>query len=222
MTSTAAKLSAAQEAALSDLDQTFLQIYQELGRATTELASRATSEILDISRDYLSQNANDVLMQFYALYMGNSKVDARKEQVNQEVDDLFDQIQSQLAQGQEVEIKEDDEAKKERLGLSGLQKQLEGMITLDRGIRDKILPALASMQFEDLVRQRIEHLHQLWQTVAPQIGFEVANVEALGESLATMLTSQAETKEFYELVLNKQPPAVAAEASVFLSFMDEE
>ncbi len=211
--STAGKLDASVAADLDLLDATFLELYEDLVKSAVDVAAQATQEVFQLSNGYLSQSANDMLKQFYALYFGDGEVAARKEKINQEVDDLFDQIQAQVNAGGEITLAENDEAKKERLGLSGLQKQMEGLITLDKGIREKILPAMTSMQFEDAVRQRLNHLVAMWRA-RPQV--------ADAEKLATFCTSQAETAAYYKHVLHKPAPKGVETPSVFLSFMDGE
>lgn len=211
--STAGKLNASVSADLELLDQKFLAVYGELVQEAIDVAAQATQEVFQLSNGYLSQSANDLLKQFYALYFGVGEVAARKEKINQEVDDLFDQIQAQVDAGAAVDVQEDDSAKKERLGLSGLQKQMEGLITLDKGIREKILPAMCSMQFEDMVRQRLEHLVLMWQSNPKADDAEV---------LVAYCTSQTETETFYKHVLHRPAPAGEDNPSIFLSFMDEE
>lgn len=211
--STAGKLDASVTADLDSLDSAFLSVYGELAQGAMDVAAQATQEVFQLSNSYLSQSANDLLKQFYALYFGDGEVATRKEQINKEVDDLFDQIQAQVDAGCAVDVQENDAAKKERLGLSGLQKQMEGLITLDKGIREKILPAIYSMQFEDMVRQRLEHLVKMWQSRPKAEDAEV---------LATYCTSQSESKSFYTHVLHRPAPAGEDNPSVFLSFMDEE
>lgn len=211
--STAGKLDASVAADLDLLDETFLGLYEDLVKSAIDVAAQATQEVFQLSNGYLSQSANDMLKQFYALYFGDGEVAARKEKINQEVDDLFDQIQAQVNAGAEITLAENDEAKKERLGLSGLQKQMEGLITLDKGIREKILPAMTSMQFEDAVRQRLDHLVGMWR----------ARPKAEdAETLATFCTSHAETIAYYKHVLHKPAPQGVETPSVFLSFMDGE
>ena len=54
---------------------------------------------------------------------------------------------------------------KECLYISQAQKQIESFIAIQDAIKSKVAPVIASMQFEDLMQQRIEHLEAGYQKV---------------------------------------------------------
>jgi hypothetical protein len=193
------------------IDELFLDVFLDLCADASDKVARSTQEIFDLSGKFMSKDTSDTLKQFYNLYFGTGGVDKQKERVNKEVDDLIDQIQENMASGKDVSaIKENEQSKLERLGLSGLQKQLEGLITLDEGIKNKIMPALSSMQFEDAVKQRLEHLSQGWDLVIrPQPGMLL--FEAVQEVVGATLSSADEIHAYYRIVLKEEPPEVTEE-----------
>ncbi len=205
----------------AELDQTFLAILTAQCQRATEEAGHCTGSIFNLTSKYLNQPEFEVLQQFYDLYfVASGEMESKKQAINDDVDDLVSMLQEQLARGEELSAPEENEARKqERLSLSAIQKKLEGLITLDSGIRDQVLPALASMQFEDAVRQRIDHLvfgwdlvvHMLtaqgqvdWQDIAREIGKKTSSVE--------------EANDFYRDVLNEEAPAGSEARSTFIEF----
>lgn len=212
-------------AALVDLDEAFIDVLNGLIANATELAARSTEQVFQLSQSFADKEAANVLKEFHRLYFGDAALKERKEDINHEVDDLFDQIQAQIAagrDGQDLGIAEDEKRRAERLGLAGLQKQLEGLITLDKGIRAKILPALTSMQFEDAVRQRLTHMAEAWGLFTAHFQDGITDFQETAEILANITTSQSETKLFYDRVLRRPAPPGVEAPSVFLSFLDEE
>ncbi|MGE0173473.1 MAG: hypothetical protein AB7T49_11820 [Oligoflexales bacterium] len=193
-------------------DDAFLAIFTDLCEQSVANVADCTRQVFELSASFVSKDASKVLKQFYELYFATGKVQAQKEKVNKDVDDLIDQIQAKMAAGQEItseNVVEDEAKKTERLGLSGLQKQLEGLITLDEGIKERIMPALSSMQFEDAARQRIEHLTYMWDLAVN--ASNAIDTEILKETIAEILSSAAETKIYYEIVLKREPPKVIEE-----------
>lgn len=212
--------------AVAELDQLFLQIYADLAAETKRVAARATQQVFDLSQQYINKPANDLVKEFYNLYFGNDQVESLKQRVNDEVDDLVAQVQNQMAQGvqniADFKLKETSSNKSERLGIAGLQKQLEGLITLEGGIQEKLLPALTAMQFEDAVNQRIDHMVKGWDLIIGCMTRDDFDKDELGEAIAATLTSQKEREIFYPQVLHRPPPAGADEGSVFLDFFNQE
>lgn len=212
-------------AVLSPLDEAFIDVLNGLLTNAKELATRSTEQVFQLSQAFVEKEAAGVLREFHRLYFGDAALKTRKEEINHEVDDLFDQIQAQIAagrDGQDLGIMEDEKRRAERLGLAGLQKQLEGIITLDKGIRAKVLPALTTMQFEDVVRQRLTHVVEAWTVFTVHVQDGVTDFQTTGDILANITTSQNETKLFYDRVLRRPAPPGVEAPSVFLSFLEEE
>lgn len=201
-----------------ELDQTFLAILIEQCSAATSEAAACTASIFHLTANYIDQPEFDTLQQFYDLYFkAGSDVDQKKNQVNEEVDDLFDQLQAQHARGEELTApEEDEERKRQRLSLAAIQKKLESLITLDGGIRDQILPALTSMQCEDAVRQRVEHLTAGWTKILE--GSKTIDWEQTLRDFASTMSSVEESKDYYRILFNEEAPEGLASRSVFIEF----
>ncbi len=80
-------------------DDVFHAIFSDLCDHSIGNVSDCTKEVFDLSASFVSKDASKVLKQFYDLYFAGGKVQAQKEKVNKNVDDLIDQIQQKIASG---------------------------------------------------------------------------------------------------------------------------
>jgi hypothetical protein len=197
------------------LDDAFLAIIKEWTELTTSCAEGAVTSILKNSGEYLSNEQQKAVQDFHDLYFGGGDVVATKEAMNREVDDLVDAIQNEMAGGGDVSklsaVKEDEDAKRSRLSLSGVQKQLETIIQLETGLKEKLVPVLTNMQFEDAIKQRLSRMVQAWNLsleAAPETSQEAMN---LGELIGKTLGSAVERRAFYPSVLQREAPKDAIE-----------
>ncbi|HYX35860.1 MAG TPA: hypothetical protein VE954_22400 [Oligoflexus sp.] len=209
--------------AKEELDVIFLRIFESLSMSALAGAAACTGAIFELSANYMDKPAFESLRRFYDLYF-SVDIDKKKDEVNDNVDDIVSTLQARLAAGETLDAVDDvdnnEELKKQRLSLSAVQKQLEGLIVLDSGIKEQVLPALASMQFEDAIRQRLAHVVQAWWKVGDVLHKDLNpnQLEEVARELAKMLSSVDETKTFYELVLNEPAPEGQDQRSIFIEF----
>ncbi len=207
-----------------EMDVIFLRIFESLAQTAMAGASACTGVIFDLSSNYMEKPTFSSLRKFYDLYFVEGEIDKKKDEVNASVDDMVDALQEKLAAGEDLDnvqgLDDNDEMRKQRLSLSGVQKQLEGLIVLDNGIKEQILPALASMQFEDAIRQRLVHVVQAWWKIGDVLNKQLnaSQLEEVARDLAKTLSSVEETRSFYELVLNEKPPEGQDQRSIFIEF----
>jgi hypothetical protein len=210
--------------AKEELDVIFLKIFEALAQSALAGAAACTGAIFELSSNYMDKPAFDSLRKFYDLYFSSSDIDKKKDEVNADVDDIVSTLQARLEAGESIDeaagVDENDELRRQRLSLSAVQKQLEGLIVLDSGIKEQVLPALASMQFEDAIRQRLSHVVHAWWQVGDVLHKELnpEQLEEVARELAKVLSSVDETKTFYELVLNEKPPEGQDQRSIFIEF----
>ena len=207
---------------VEELNDLFTKILGDLGAHAIDSAAACTNSVFNLSKEYMSKQAYESLRKFQQLYLKTTaEVDAQKNAINNEVDDIFEAAQANLKAGKaaDSDIVENEERKKERLGLAGLQKQLEGIITLDKGIRAEIVPAINSIQFEDAVRQRIDHLNRAWKDLLTQLQNDPnGDPEPTLRKIGEYLSSQDEKDPFYKLMFNEDAPEGEADRGVFLEF----
>lgn len=196
------------------IDAAFLKVFDALAKDALTSVAKSSDEILSLSKNFLNQDVSEILEKFHDLYFGDSDKSEQTE-INSQVDDIFDQVKSQVDSNEKISIsiEESEEQTKKRLYLSGVQKQLEGLITLDSGIKEKIMPTIQNMQFEDAVRQRITHITDGWnlirQTASP------ADLEEAKRKIADLCCSKHETESYYGKVLGEPAPETTEESVLF-------
>lgn len=205
-------------------DQIFLDIFNQLGREALAGAEACTSSTMSLASTYLERDAFATLKQFHDMYFQHGALKAKKDEVNAAVDEMVSFLQEQLAVGKELStdanIDQNEEMRKQRLSLAGVQKQLEGLITLNNGIREQLVPALASMQFEDAVNQRLQHVFEVWSRTKTLLQQKTGQDDCSAEarSMASLMTSVEESASFYEIVLQEKAPEGQDQRSIFLEF----
>jgi hypothetical protein len=205
------------------LDDAFLNIIQDWTMMVHEGAASAVELIMSNSGEYLTAEQQKAVTDFHDLYFGEEGVAESKESVNREVDDLMDAIQAEMASGVPAAdlsgIKEDEHAKQARLSLSGVQKKLETIIQLETGLKDKLVPVLTSMQFEDTLKQRLERMIGAWRTSLESLPATAEDVSTVAEKIGKSLGSAIEREAFYPVVLKRAAPKdVVDDLTMFESF----
>ena len=194
-----------------ECDNEFLAILSTFATMIQDTASDAATHILDISADFLSSEASSALKKFHDLYFSQDRsLEDGKNEVNRDVDAMMDNVRRIIAEGGDIsaaEIEEDSALKQVRLSLAGVQKELEAIIAIESGIRERLHPALMTMQFEDAMRQRLTHMVQAWGHIMKNLATHgKAEKDLLGPLIAALLTSNGERRSFYETVLHETPP----------------
>ena len=193
-----------------ELDKIFMSIMVDNIASIVKLAKDSSEYILDLSSNYLNDNTKSALEEFYNLYFANnSKVQEESTSINNEIDSMIDQLQNLQSQGvtlNDDSLEESEEKKLYRLSISGIQKKLESIISMDADIKKKIHPILNSMQFEDSISQRLSHVKRIWVNVIENESEFSSNPEEVAKKMAKYLTSVDETADYYKIVLKEDPP----------------
>jgi hypothetical protein len=200
------------------LDSLTLQIFKSLCDEAKANAGRSVNQILAASSTFLSKQAHDAIANFHKLYFDQS-MQEKKQQINDDVSDLFDQAQALMASGGASAVdglKEDSERAKERIGVAHFQKQLEALITLNTDFKERLVPVLSGMQFEDAMNQRLSHIDSAWTTTIGALADGEVAFDALARQIAGSLSSDAERLLFYPRVLKEDPPQGLGEQGIWL------
>ncbi len=203
------------------IDIAFVEIARDLFELVTKTSSDATQKILDMSSSYLNERAQSALKNFYDLYFNDAGVAETKTSINADVDNIFDQATAATAKGESLDdmqtsVKETGNNRSDRVGLSAIQKELETIITLDEGMKNKLLPVLSSMQFDDMLSHRLKHV----MTIFDKISATTSNPTAkqwmeFHDEVLKELSSAQERKQFYEIVLKKEAPVEASDSEMW-------
>lgn len=193
-----------------ELDELFVQILEQVHDLVISSASKSVGQILSLSSHFLSEEAQRSVADFHKLYAARDGIRQDQEKVNQDVSDFVEQLQEDLAAGKDLDAEHgasdvigDEASDAMRLSLSGVQKQLEGLIRLEGGIRKRLFPILSNLQFEDVVKQRMNHIRYIWTLVMRQLVSERFDIVESSSGLSEILTSHAEKKLYAEIVLRE-------------------
>ena len=209
----------------AELDAAFFEILRSLNNQVKETAGFSSQKIIEMSSAFLNESARRAVEDFQALYftVKENALTKKVEEVNRDVDKLFTDIKNQVDAGKsEEEIKaalgEQGAMKKARLSISGVQKELEMLIRLDEGIREKLMPVLSSVQFEDMMNQRLSHIENAWELIIKEFGVDSSDkkVSEVAEKIAGFMTSANERETYYHTVLKKDPTPAAEEGNMFM------
>ncbi len=118
-----------------------------------------------MSSKFMSKASFEDLLTFRDLYTeDDSESRFDKDTVNKSVDNIFDQAMDLASQGDlsieemSEKIREDKSQEDVRLGVSGLQKKLETLISTEDLLKNKLAPVIKSMEFEKEARSRVQHV----------------------------------------------------------------
>ncbi len=200
----------------SELDRLFLGIVSDLVNLVQSTMTHEVQQIIAISSGFLSENAHAAMKDFYNLYFAKGSLEADKEKMNREVDDIFDQVQASLTSGGDgAGVKDLESSRNLRVTLAGVQKNLETIISLDKGIKERLLPVVTSMQFEDMITQRLNHIRDVWaKAIEVPNGGQPETYKLVARHIARILTSQKERELYFPLLLNEPSPEGAQEENL--------
>lgn len=199
---------------MTELRDTICHLVKDLQMAATQNATLKVNQILAVSSNYLSESNHEKLKMFHEMYFAPSNtLENQKSSMNTVVDDIFEQAQAMAGQNMSEEeivkgLKFDETQEKDRLQLSGLQKKLEALISFEEGLKEQLTPVMNSMQFEDAMRQRVEHVVEMFDLIVKnRVIQDPARSETLVTDLAGRITIKTERESFYLHVMKEEPPA---------------
>jgi hypothetical protein len=201
------------------IDLAMEKVIESMSKVIVASTNQSVQEILETSSQFMTETSKKALQDFHRLYFSADALSIQKDDVNADVDLLFEAIQKTIAEGGDPnDIQESEQDKTVRLGLAALQKQLESIVQLDRGMREKLLPAIMSMQFEDATRQRLTHITSLWDLVAQNSHEKFEDFRTIiNETMKGLLTTSLEKELFYSTVLGEPPPALVSDEETWLN-----
>jgi hypothetical protein len=201
------------------LDALTLKIFRDLSDEAKANAGRSASRILDLSSTFISKQAHDTLSNFYQLYFGQA-LQEKRQQIDDDVARLVEEAQALMAAGDVAAmdgLQDDADRAQERIGVAHFQKQLEALITVNHDFKERLVPILSSMQFEDAMNQRMSHIVLAWsRTVEALAQGGDGALEAAASDVAASLSSDAERQLYYAGVLREDAPQGLDEQSIWV------
>ena len=196
-----------------------VEILSDLLGLAQDCAKENVDEILRVAKRYLSSEAHDSLRQFQNLYFQNNATQEKTDIINDDISSFVEQAQKVIASGKSLEdcaqnllSKNEDE----RLGISQAQKQIESLVSLEDSLKEKLLPIIGTLQFEDGMSQRAEHLKTGMEKILPlSENIEESSYKDLLEIFEKMCVSKEETEDFYEHIKKEEAPKIVNSGTVF-------
>lgn len=191
-----------------DLDDASLKVIDGIFESIIKTTQDAVEQIMDASKGFLSNDVGTAIRDFHLLY--SDETSAQTTDINKEVDDLIASIEQEMASGAGSDaaisnVTEDADKRDARLSLAAVQKKLETIIQFDSKARERLVPVIMSMQFEDEIRQVLHRLITVW-SLSLQTVNQGGSVEKLKEKLSNMSSTTFEKELLYRIVLKKEPP----------------
>ncbi|MBV1878199.1 MAG: hypothetical protein KUG79_11205 [Pseudomonadales bacterium] len=199
-------------------DQLLLNIFDELSGELIHTVQSATHQILDNSSRFLEADVSSAIQDFHSLYEKNIELDTFKESISQNVDEIIHYVQ----QGGQATEKIPDLAtinpaqlEASRLSLSHMQRDLETLVKLEDAMKEKVLPILHNMQFEDQLSANILIIKDAWKIFVKKTDSNNSSAEFILKDVYNTLCSEKLRGIFCTHVLHQNktfgidiPPAV--------------
>ncbi len=152
-----------QNTPLHQYDSTFTEVFSGLSDLLLKNVQSSVKQVLDLSENFLNEDVSKAIHDFHHLYESSVDIHSYKDQIDQNVDKLIDFIQnnSNTDAKKEEELLnqfDDEQISASRLSFAALQKDMEALITLEEDIKDKVMPILHGLQFEDQMSSNIRAL----------------------------------------------------------------
>ena len=146
---------------LVEYDQLSVKIFTTLSTNALDNISESAGQMLDVACLFFDKDVSKAIIDFQKLYLEHSNLDDIKGAINEEVDDIFERAQqNDLSSSEESTSLLEGHTIDE---LANIQKDLEALIQQDDHIKQRMVPVMQCMQYEDLISNRIQRLILCWE-----------------------------------------------------------
>lgn len=193
--------------------------------ALTAIVSQAKQGLTDLSSDVFSSmsktldddSSKDAMAHLMALYDGATNKQGLDH--NEAVGDMVELLQEKMDSGEDVSIEQVEGISYDgAVSLAEHQKKLESLVLADERLRQSIVPAMASMQIEDSINQRLSHLLEVWQSLTELLERSDGDASQVAEDQGKRCHSAEQASDYYGLVLEQKAPEAIEKRSVFIEF----
>lgn len=169
-------------------DRSFFNIYSGLSEYMLDNVQQSVAQIIKMSEEFMGDDASRAIHDFQRLYESNSEIDAYKNSINDHVDDLLDYIQSHDSVNNEEEKEilnqlDQGELTASRLSFSALQKDVEALVTLESEIKEKVLPIIHSLKFEEQMASCLKSTECILERAIDLVNQDVKPFDSLKAAL---------------------------------------
>jgi len=188
---------------LIEYDNLSIKLLSALANNALGNISSSAGKMLDVACLFFDKDLSEALLNFHKLYLENSQLDEQKDDINQQADAIFEAAQSNSPAQVNVNFNPDSQQKINEL--ANVQKELEALIQQDAHIKQRMVPVMQCMQYEDLISNRIQRLIQCWEYMVSLLNSKTdVNVTQALTTFNDFLSSEDEHHKFFEWVLKTQ------------------
>jgi hypothetical protein len=187
---------------LIEYDNLSISLLSKLAQNALNNISASAGNMLDVACMFFDKDVSKAIIDFHTLYSENGQLSDHKDAVNQQADDILLAAQDPnfshepLNSGQSLH-------NSEQLELANIQKNLEALIQQDAHIKQRMVPVMQCMQYEDLISNRIQRLISCWSSlVSLLMDPDSTNIPYTLQTLEGFQSSTDEQAMFYRYVLH--------------------
>jgi len=186
---------------LIEYDNLSIKLFSQLAQNALNNISSSAGKMLDVACLFFDKDASSAMLDFHKLYLEQSQLNDHKDEVNQQADDIL--AAAQAANFSSSSLPQDElQTSAEHQHLANVQKELEALIQQDEHIKQRMVPVMQCMQYEDLISNRIQRLISCWELMVSLLNSDdTADIPRALNAFNDVQTSFDEHKSFYQHVL---------------------
>lgn len=135
-----------------------IKLQNEYSKMILGILDKSVNNLIHESVVILSDDDQANLQKFLNLYKVDLVILEQTNQINEEVDHIFEEAERQLQDEGDISIQETAAGRDKRLSLAGYQKHLEMQATIKDYIKSEISSFVLDLQCHDLIRQMVENI----------------------------------------------------------------
>jgi len=187
---------------LIEYDNLSIKLFSQLAQNALNNISSSAGKMLDVACLFFDKDVSSAMLDFHKLYLEQSQLNDHKDEVNQQADDIL--AAAQAANFSSSSLPQDElQTSAEHQHLANVQKELEALIQQDEHIKQRMVPVMQCMQYEDLISNRIQRLISCWELMVSLLNsHDTADIPRALNAFNNVQTSFDEHQSFYQHVLH--------------------
>lgn len=157
--------------------------------------------MLDVACLFFDKDVSAALLDLNKLYLQHSNLDEHKDSIDKQVDEILSAAQDPDS-SEETLHNIDASNQSNTDDLANIQKDLEALIQQDDHIKQRMVPVMHCMQYEDLVINRMQRLIICWEFMVSLLNStKQIDISSALQTFDGFLSSEDEHQKFYKHVL---------------------
>ena len=187
---------------LIEYDNLSIKLFSQLAKNALNNISSSAGKMLDVACLFFDKDVSSAMLDFHKLYMEQSQLNDQKDAVNQQADDILAAAQDPNFSATEPLSAQELQSSAENEHLANVQKELEALIQQDEHIKQRMVPVMQCMQYEDLISNRIQRLISCWELMVSLLNsHDTPDIPKALNAFNDFQSSFDEHKKFYHHVL---------------------